>query len=82
MSKKIKEVKNYFFYNKILINKNCKVFILNILNDIIKKHNFHTITVETYDKRAASFYQEKLNFYYFGKKLRFFKNLNIYGKEF
>ena len=26
MAKKIKEVKNYFFYNKILINKNCKIF--------------------------------------------------------
>ena len=26
MAKKIKEVKNYFLYNKILINKNCKVF--------------------------------------------------------
>ena len=74
--------------NLLAISKNFqskgigKVFILNILNDIIKKHNFHTITVETYDKRAASFYQKKLNFYYFGKKLRFFKNLNIYGKEF
>ena len=28
------------------------------------------------------FYKKKLNFYYFGKKLRFFKNLNIFKKDF
>ena len=74
--------------NLLAINKNFqskgigKVFVLNILNDIKKKHNFQTVTVETYDKKAESFYQNKLNFYYLGKKLRFFKNLNIYRKEF
>jgi len=74
--------------NLLAINKNFqskgigKAFVLDILNDIKKKYNFQTIIVETYDKRAASFYQNKLNFYYLGKKLRLFKNLYIYRKEF
>ena len=74
--------------NLLAINKNFqskgigKAFVLDILNDIKKKHNFQTIIVETYDKRTASFYQNKLNFYYLGKKLRLFKNLYIYRKEF
>ena len=57
-------------------------FILQILNNLEKNYNFEGITVETYSKDAGSFYQKKLNFYYFGKKLRFFKNLNIFKKDF
>ena len=57
-------------------------FILQILNNLEKNYNFEGITVETYSKDAGSFYQKKLNYYYFGKKLRFLKNLNIFKKDF
>ena len=73
--------------NLLAINKNFqskgigKTFISNILDNLKKKYNFQTITVETFDKRAGSFYENKLRFYYIGKKLRFFKNLNVYKKE-
>ena len=58
-----------------------KVFVSNILEDIKKNNNLETITVETFDKRAESFYKSKLNFYYIGKKLRFLKNLIVYKKN-
>ena len=57
-------------------------FILQILNNIKKNYNFKSLTLETHSKMAESFYQKKLNFYYLGKKLRFFKNLNIFRKDF
>ena len=57
-----------------------KGFVLNILEDIKKNNNLETITVETFNKRAESFYKNKLNFHYIGKKLRFFKNLIVYKK--
>ena len=58
-----------------------KVFVLNILEDIQKNNNLEIITVETFNKRAQSFYKNKLNFHYIGKKLRFFKNLIVYKKS-
>ena len=58
-----------------------KEFVLNILEDIKKNNNLKTITVETFNKRAQSFYENKLNFHYIGKKLRFFKNLIVYKKN-
>ena len=58
-----------------------KVFVLNILEDIKKNNNLEIITVETFNKRAQSFYKNKLNFDYIGKKLRFFKNLIVYKKN-
>jgi len=58
-----------------------KVFVLNILEDIKKNNNLEIITVETFNKRAQSFYKNKLNFHYIGKKLRFFKNLIVYKKS-
>ena len=58
-----------------------KAFVLNILEDIKKNNSLQTITVETFNKRAESFYKNKLNFYYIGKKLRFFKNLIVYKKK-
>jgi hypothetical protein len=51
------------------------------LKDIKKKNNLETITVETFSKRAESFYKNKLDFHYVGKKLRFFKNLIVYKKN-
>ena len=58
-----------------------KAFVLNILEDIKKNNNLEIITVETFNKRAQSFYKNKLNFHYIGKKLRFFKNLIVYKKK-
>ena len=58
-----------------------KAFVLNILEDIKKNNSLQTITVETFNKRAESFYKNKLNFHYIGKKLRFFKNLIVYEKK-
>ena len=58
-----------------------KAFVLNILEDIKKNNSLQTITVETFNKRAESFYKNKLNFHYIGKKLRFFKNLIVYKKK-
>ena len=58
-----------------------KIFVLNILEDIKKNNNLEIITVETFNKRAQSFYENKLNFHYIGKKLRFFKNLIVYKKS-
>ena len=58
-----------------------KSFVLNILEDIKKNNSLQTITVETFNKRAQSFYENKLNFSYIGKKLRFFKNLIVYEKK-
>ncbi len=81
-------VSNNLNLNLLAINNNFqskgigRKFILSILNDLNKKYNFNKITVETYSKRAESFYEKKLDFNYVGKKLRFFKNLNIYKKEF
>ena len=62
--------------------KSNKIKIINNHNNLKKNYNFEGITVETYSKDAGSFYQKKLNFYYFGKKLRFFKNLYIFKKDF
>jgi len=58
-----------------------KTFVMNILEDIKKNNNLETVTVETFNKRAQSFYENKLNFHYIGKKLRFFKNLIVYKKN-
>lgn len=58
-----------------------KIFVNNILNDLKNNNNYNEVTVETFDKRAESFYINKLNFDYVGKKLRFFKNLIVYKKK-
>ena len=58
-----------------------KTFVLNIFKDLKKNNNLEIITVETFNKRAQSFYENKLNFHYIGKKLRFFKNLIVYKKS-
>lgn len=59
-----------------------KEFVSQILNNLKKNYNFKGITVETYSQDAGSFYQKKLDFVYLGKKLRFFKNLYIFKKDF
>ena len=39
------------------------------------------ITVETNNNRTGNFYKKKLNFCYIGRKIRFYKNLNIFCKD-
>ena len=56
-------------------------FVFQILKNIKKNYNFKVITVETHSEDAVSFYQKKLNFYYLGKKIRFFKNFYIFKKD-
>ena len=58
-----------------------KAFVRNIFENLKKNNNLEIITVETFNKRAQSFYENKLNFHYIGKKLRFFKNLIVYKKS-
>ena len=45
-----------------------------------KNYNFEKMTVETFDQ-TTDFYKNKLDFHYLGKKLRFFKNTEIYVKN-
>lgn len=80
-------IKNSFNLNLLAIDNNLqsKGIGKNFLNDIFsyikKKSDIKTITVETFNDRAASFYENKINFKYLGVKLRLFKNLKIYKKE-
>ena len=64
----------------LLSSKNYSV--LNILKDIKDKCNSQIVTVETNGNRDISFYQNKLEFNDIGKKIRFFKNMNIYKRDF
>ena len=59
-----------------------RMFVLNILKDMKDKCNSQIVTVETNGNRAISFYQDKLEFDYIGKKIRFFRNMNIYKRDF
>ena len=58
-----------------------KKFILKVLDIIKEKNNSDLITVETNNKRTENFYIQKLNFFHIGKKIRLFKNLNIFQKN-
>ncbi|MDC1280173.1 GNAT family N-acetyltransferase, partial [Pelagibacteraceae bacterium] len=56
-------------------------FVSLILDDIKKKKSFSAITVETNNINTKKFYIEKLNFYCIGKKIRLFKNQDIFLKN-
>ena len=58
-----------------------KEFVLQIIDDLKKEKNFDTITVETPNIDANMFYVKKLDFFYIGKKIRLFKNLDIFQKN-
>jgi len=58
-----------------------KEFVLQIIDDLKKEKNFNTITVETPNIDANMFYVKKLDFFYIGKKIRLFKNLDIFQKN-
>ncbi len=80
-------IKNSFNLNLLAVDKNLqskgigKNFLNDIFTELRRKNDIKIITVETFDDRAASFYENKVNFKYLGKKLRFLKNLKIYKKE-
>jgi ribosomal protein S18 acetylase RimI-like enzyme len=58
-----------------------KEFVLQIIDDLKKEKNFDTITVETHNIDTNKFYVKKLDFFYIGKKIRLFKNLDIFQKN-
>ena len=58
-----------------------KKFINLILDDLNKNKLFEAITVETNNINTKKFYTEKLNFFYIGKKIRLFKNQDIFLKN-
>tara|TARA_B100000780_G_C20987189_1_gene394687 strand:+ start:168 stop:803 length:636 start_codon:yes stop_codon:yes gene_type:complete len=57
------------------------VFCSQMFSDLNKRYNFQTMIVEPYDKRAIYFFKNKFNCKYLGKKIRLFKNLEIYYKN-
>ena len=56
-------------------------FLKKIILDINKSNEFNILSVESLDKRAVDFYKKKLDFKFMGKKIRFFKNLDILFKN-
>lgn len=58
-----------------------KKFVEEAIVYLKKNSDCKFITVETNDNRTEDFYKKKLKFYYIGKKIRFFKNLNIFFKD-
>jgi len=58
-----------------------KEFVLKILDNFKKEKYFNKITVETHNMNTNKFYIKKLNFFYIGKKIRLFKNLDIFQKN-
>jgi hypothetical protein len=57
------------------------LFCSQMFSDLNKRYNFKTMIVEPYDKRAIHFFKNKFNCKYLGKKIRLFKNLEIYYKD-
>lgn len=58
-----------------------KKFVEEAIVYLKKNSDCKFITVETNDNRTEDFYKKKLKFYHIGKKIRFFKNLNIFCKD-
>ena len=57
------------------------VFCSEMFGDLNRKYKFQTMIVEPYDERAIYFFKNKFNCNFLGKKIRFFKNLEIYYKK-
>ena len=58
-----------------------KEFVSHILYNMKKEKYFSDITVETHNNNTKKFYLDKLNFFYIGKKIRLFKNLDVFQKK-
>ncbi len=57
------------------------VFCSQMFDHLNKTYNFQTMIVEPYDERAIYFFKNKFNCKYLGKKIRLFKNIEIYYKN-
>ena len=58
-----------------------KKFMTSVFENLSKIKKMNCLTVETNNERTGSFYEKKLGFSYFGKKIRFFKFQKIYKKK-
>ena len=61
------------------IGRNFMTLVFESLSKISKLNH---LTVEANNDKTGKFYEEKLGFIYFGKKIRFFKSQKIYKKNF
>lgn len=59
-----------------------KIFMTHVFENLGKMNKLNCLTVETNNERTGRFYEKKLGFTYFGKKIRFFKFQKIYKKNF
>ena len=81
-------IDNNYNLNLLAIDKNFqskgigKKFMTSVFENLSKIKKMNCLTVETNNERTGSFYEKKLGFSYFGKKIRFFKFQKIYKKNF
>ena len=81
-------IDNNYNLNLLAIDKNFqskgigKKFMTSVFENLTKIKQLNCLTVETNNERTGSFYEKKLGFSYFGKKIRFFKFQKIYKKNF
>jgi len=50
-----------------------RIFMTYVFENLSKTNKLNYLTVETNNERTGRFYEKKLGFTYFGKKIRFFK---------
>lgn len=87
-SEKRNIIDNSYNLNLLAIDRNYqsqgigKIFMKYVFENLSKTNKLNCITVETNNERTAKFYEKKLGFTYYGKKLRFFKSQKIYKKNF
>ena len=87
-SEKRNLIDNSYNLNLLAIDRNYqsqgigKIFMKYVFENLSKTNKLNCITVETNNERTAKFYEKKLGFTYYGKKLRFFKSQKIYKKNF
>ena len=81
-------IDNSYNLNLLAIDRNYqskgigKIFMQYVFKNIGKKNKLNYLTVESNNERTGRFYEKKLGFSYFGKKIRFFKFQKIYKKNF
>lgn len=81
-------IDNNYNLNLLAIDRNFqskgfgKKFMTSVFENLSKIKKLNCLTVETNNERTGRFYEEKLGFTYFGKKIRFFKFQKIYKKNF
>ena len=87
-SEKRSIINNNYNLNLLAIDRNYqskgigKIFMTYVFENLSKMNKLNCLTVETNNERTGRFYEKKLGFTYFGKKIRFFKFQKIYKKDF